>query len=155
MQTKDNAVIIGLLVKISTGQVPDNMNDTVFAKIIRKEIPATIIYEDAESIAFLDIMPLSKGHTLLVPKEWFERIQDVPDELLASMFLKAKKLIIAMLHELHCDRIQLIVDGDRVPHFHIHLIPRFKDDQLHGPQTTISYSEGEMEQVALKIKNSL
>ncbi len=76
MQTKDNAVIIGLLVKISTGQVPDNMNDTVFAKIIRKEIPATIIYEDAESIAFLDIMPLSKGHTLLVPKEWFERIQD-------------------------------------------------------------------------------
>lgn len=128
--------------------------DTIFGKIIRREIPAEIVFEDEESLAFMDIQPVSKGHLLLVPKEEYVWMQDVPDGLLSKMFIKAKKLMIAMKSALACDYIQISVVGKDVPHFHIHLIPRFLNDELHGFRT-INYVENEMSDTAQKIKNNI
>jgi histidine triad (HIT) family protein len=128
------------------------MQPTIFTKIINREIPASIVYEDDESIAFMDIHPVSKGHLLLISKEPYEWIQDVPDELLSKMFLKVKKLILSMKKGLGCDYVQVSVVGKDVPHFHIHLIPRHFNDGLKG-WDTLSYEDGEIEQLADKIRN--
>ncbi len=128
--------------------------DTIFSKIIRGEIPCTKIYEDEESLAFLDINPVTKGHTLLIPKEPYVWMQDVPDELLASLFVKTKKLMTAIKSGLMCDYVQISVVGKDVPHFHIHLIPRYFDDGLPG-FPTLSYEENEINTTAEQIKNTL
>jgi histidine triad (HIT) family protein len=84
-----------------------SMNDTVFGKIIRGEIPATKVYEDEEFLAFLDITPVTKGHTLLIPKEQYTWIHDAPDEVIAKIFVTAKKIIEAQRASLSCDYIQV------------------------------------------------
>ncbi len=119
------------------------MNDTIFGKIIRKEIPATIIYEDEQFLAFLDINPVAKGHILLIPKDQYAWMQDAPDELIAAIFIKAKELMVVLKKALHADYIKLSIVGNEVPHFHIHLIPH------------IVYEEGEMNTIAEKIISAL
>lgn len=132
----------------------EGMNDTIFGKIIRGEIPATKVYEDTDCLAFMDINPVAKGHVLLIPKAHFVWMQDVPDEILAPLFMQAKRLMIAMKDSLGCDYVQVSVVGKDVPHFHIHLIPRFMNDELHGWRTG-TYEEGEMNQFAEKIVNAI
>jgi histidine triad (HIT) family protein len=127
------------------------MNNTVFGKIIRGEIPATKVYENDSCLAFLDINPHSKGHTLLIPKEHFVWMQEVPDELLSSLFIQTKKIMIALKEALSCDFVEVQVLGIDVPHFHIHLIPRKLSDDPHT-HTHVFYDEGEMETIAEKIK---
>ncbi len=129
------------------------MNDTIFGKIIRKEIPATVVYEDQEFLCFMDINPAAKGHMLLIPKEQHAWMQDAPDALVASIFIKAKELMIVLKNALACDYVQLAVVGNEVPHFHIHLIPRMIDDNIHGP--LLNYAEGEMSEIAEKIIQQL
>jgi histidine triad (HIT) family protein len=136
-----------------TGNMSDE-KDTLFLKIIRREIPATIIFEDEESIAFMDIHPIAKGHVLLITKEPYRWMDDVPDELLGRTFIKAKKLIKAMKSSLGCDLVHSVVEGKEVPHFHIKLIP----DMLHKRIATWQqekYEENEIETYAEKIKNAL
>ncbi len=130
------------------------MNDTVFGKIIRGEIPAERIYEDEQCIAIIDIHPAAKGHLLLIPKEHYIWMQDVPDALLSSLFTTAKKLMSSLIGALGCDYVQLSVIGKDVPHFHIHLIPRYDTDTLVNWQHE-SYSEGEAGVIAEKIRASL
>lgn len=125
------------------------MNDTIFGKIIRKEIPATVIYEDDRFLAFLDINPASKGDTLLIPKVQYRWMQDLPDELITATFIKAKELMIGIKKALGSDYIQLEVVGEQVEHFHIHLIPRMLGENIHGPH--VSYEEGEITAIAQKI----
>lgn len=130
-------------------------NDTVFGKIIRGEIPATKVYEDENCLAFLDIHPVSKGHTLLIPKIGFGRIEVVPDEVLSFLIQKVKVLVIAMKTGIGCDFVQIVVDGKDIPnHFHIHLIPRIETDDSNL-FSHVAYEEGEKEVFAEKIKNSL
>ncbi len=97
---------------------------TIFEKIIDREIPADIVYEDDRVIAFLDISPVSKGHTLLITKSPYPWMTDTPDDDVANIFVTAKKLMIAMKSGIGCDYVQVGVVGKDVPHFHIHLIPR-------------------------------
>ncbi len=127
---------------------------TIFKKIIDKEIPATIVYEDEIFLAFLDIAPVSKGHTLLIPKEEYTWMQDLPDELVGQLFIKAKELMMAIKQGLLCDYVQISVVGKDVPHVHIHLIPRFFNDELHGWRTG-NYGEGEMQNYKDKIQSAL
>jgi histidine triad (HIT) family protein len=129
-------------------------NNTVFGKIIRGEIPATKVYEDDKCLAFMDINPVSKGHILLVPKEHYEWMQDVPDKLLSYLFIKTKILMIAMKKGIGCDYIQVSVVGKDVPHFHIHLMPRTIGDHLTG-WPILSYKENEIKKFAEKIKKGL
>lgn len=130
------------------------MNDTIFGKIIRGEIPATKVYEDGDCLAFMDINPVTKGHVLLIPKIQYLWMQDVPDELLSLLFLRAKRLMVAIKESLNCDYVQVSVVGKDVPHFHIHLIPRYLNDELHGWRTG-TYEGDEITTFAEKISRVL
>lgn len=126
-------------------------NDTVFSKIIRGEIPATKVYEDSECLAFLDINPVSKGHTLLIPKIGYGKIEVVPDEVLSFLIKKTKEITIAMKEALDCDFVQIGIVGKDIPeHFHIHIIPRMQNDNV-DMFPHISYEDGEKEVYANKI----
>lgn len=105
---------------------------TIFKKIIDKEIPATIVSENEKFLTFLDIMPVAFGHTLVIPKHEYRWIQDLPDDLTADLFIEVKKIIQAIKQGLSCDYVQVSIVGEEVPHVHVHLIPRYFNDTLHG-----------------------
>ena len=125
--------------------------ENIFIKIVKGEIPCAKIYEDEKFLAFLDINPVSRGHTLLIPKEEYKQMTDMPNELLGEIFVIAKKLMIKIKESMKCDFVQLSVVGIDIPHFHIHLIPRYFNDGLKG-WPTFEYKEGEMEDIARKIR---
>ena len=126
----------------------------IFCKIVKKEIPASIVYEDENSLAFLDINPVKAGHTLVIPKSHYPWMQETPDETVSKSFLLSKKLMSAIKEAIGADYIAVQVVGKDIPHFHIHLIPKWLDDNLHGWPTT-KYKEREMEEVAEKIKSKI
>lgn len=130
------------------------MADTIFSKIIAREIPAEIIYEDKDVLAFLDISPVHKGHTLVITKKEYRWFTDVPEELLTPLFSVSQKVARALKGATEADLIELSIVGDEVPHVHVHLIPRFEGDNLSGwPRGT--YEEGEAEEFAKKIHSYL
>ena len=96
---------------------------SIFSKIIRGEIPSYKVAEDEQFFAFLDIRPLAKGHTLVVPKQEVDYIFDVEDELLADMIKFSKKVGLAIEKVVPCKRMGMTVLGLEVPHAHIHLVP--------------------------------
>ena len=103
-------------------------SDDIFCKIIAGEIPSYKVYEDELFFAFLDINPVNLGHTLLVPKEHYEDLFDMPDELYTALWLKAKELAPAIQRATGAKRIGVVVEGFAVPHVHIHLAP------INGPR---------------------
>jgi len=131
------------------------MENCIFCKIIKGEIPCHKVYEDENCLAFLDINPVSSGHTLLIPKKHHKMLVDTPDELLAVLMIKVKKLMRIIKTAVNCDYVVLSVIGIDVPHFHIHLIPRFYNDGLANFWSTKKYDEGEAEKVTEKIKEIL
>ena len=96
---------------------------SIFTKIINREIPAHIVAEDDENLAFLDINPLTKGHTLVIPKIEEDYLFDLSDERYTSLNLFAKKVAVVLESILECKRVGVLVIGTEVPHAHIHLIP--------------------------------
>lgn len=96
---------------------------SVFTKIINKEIPAHIIAENDDFIAFLDINPLAKGHTLVVPKLELDYIFDLPSDVLSQLFVFAQKIAKAIDQYSDAERIGVAVIGLEVPHAHVHLVP--------------------------------
>jgi len=96
---------------------------TIFSKIINGDIPCYKIAEDARFFAFLDIHPLSKGHTLVVPKMEVDYLFALDDKLLADMMIFAKKVATRIKTKVECNRVAVAVIGLEVPHAHIHLIP--------------------------------
>ena len=126
------------------------MENCIFCKIIKKEIPADIVYEDENFFAFLDIQPVSDGHILIVPKRHIVWMQDADDGTIAEIFKLSKKLMLAIKKGVGCDYVQLSIVGKDIPHFHIHLIPRYFGDNL--PQfPTKKYKDGESKEVVKKI----
>ena len=126
--------------------------DCVFCKIVAKEVPAEIVYEDKEFVSFLDINPVQFGHVLIIPKEHFPYVGDVPDRVIGEIFVKAKKLIPVIKDAMKADYVSVSVVGLDVPHFHVHLIPRHFNDGLASFWPTKKYSGGEMKDVAKKIR---
>jgi len=98
-------------------------NECIFCKIAAGEIPAKKVYEDDSFIAFLDIRPSSKGHTLLIPKKHYETFLDMPVEEEKELFAKVQELGKKLKEKLSAQLIFLLVMGEEVPHTHIHLIP--------------------------------
>lgn len=129
--------------------------DCIFCKIVRGEIPAAKIYEDGRALAFLDINPVTDGHALLIPKEHYEMMVDVPDELLSSLFVTVKKLMIPVRQAMGSEYVAVSVAGTEVPHFHIHIIPRSTSDGLAGFWPTKKYADGEMTAIAEKIRRAI
>ena len=127
-----------------------NNNDCIFCKIITKEIPCKKIYEDNDFLAFLDIQPVSMGHILIIPKKHIIWMQEAEDKTIAEIFQLSKRLMIAIKKGVKCDYVQISIVGTDVPHFHIHLIPRYFDDNL--PKfSTKKYSEEENQNTIKKI----
>jgi histidine triad (HIT) family protein len=112
----------------------------IFCKIITKEIPAEIVHEDEFSLSFLDINPVNYGHLLVIPKEHYVSIANTPDELVGKLFIRAKELMSAVQKGTGADFVALSIVGVDVPHFHIHLVPRFRNDGLAGFWPTKKYS---------------
>jgi len=135
------------------------MEDCIFCKIVNGEIPCQKVYENDKILAFLDISPIHKGHTLVIPKEHHENILDIPDETLAELAKTAKKVSKAVKKATNADGFNVTQNngaaaGQAVFHFHLHIIPRFKDDGLKTwPHKQIP--EEEMKQVHEDIKKSL
>ena len=131
------------------------MNECVFCKIVKREVPSDIIYEDDEVLAFLDIKPVNFGHTLVIPKKHYEKMENTPDDTLSVVFANAKKLMETVKEAISADFVALSVIGIDVPHFHIHLIPRYFNDNMPIFWPRKEYKNGEKEKIAEKIKNEL
>ena len=131
------------------------MEASIFTKIINKEIPANIIAEDEKYIAFLDVFPLTKGHTLVVPKKQVDYIFDLDDDLLAGLHLFSKKIALAVEKSIVCKRIGIAVIGLEIPHTHIHLVPINNISDLDFTKTKLELSKDEMNTIANQIKSNL
>lgn len=135
------------------------MNECIFCKIINGEIPANIIYQDEQTLAFLDISPVNPGHTLIIPKNHHETILDCPLEIQTAMMKTLELITPVILKAVNSDGFNVNVNtkavaGQVVPHYHLHIIPRHQGDGLelwHGQP----YAAGEAENVAAAIKNEL
>lgn len=133
--------------------------ECIFCKIVKGEIPANKVYEDDNSLAFLDIRPNNHGHTLVIPKDHFENIYTLPDETLAHLSLATKKVAIAVKNGMEADGINLIMNneeaaGQIIFHAHIHIIPRTENDGFK-PWPQKEYYEDEAKDVAKKISNAM
>ncbi len=131
------------------------MEDCIFCKIAKGEIPTERIYEDDLVLAFLDINPVNYGHVLIIPKKHYQWFYEVPDDVLNHLMVKSKKLMVSIKEALKADYVALAVVGIDVPHFHLHLIPRWFDDGMANFWPTKKYEEGQMKETAEKIKDSL
>ncbi|MEK7586218.1 MAG: HIT domain-containing protein [Patescibacteria group bacterium] len=127
------------------------MEDCIFCKISKEVIPSTKVYEDSEFFAFMDINPVAKGHTLLIPKAHSRWMHETEDEVVAKTFIVAKNLMNKIRVNLPCDYVQLTVIGEEVAHFHVHLIPRYTEDKVVQWQHKTYSSQLEMEDYAKKI----
>jgi len=116
---------------------------SIFTRIIKGEIPSYKIAEDANHFAFLDINPLTKGHTLVVPKKEIDYIFDLEDVELGELHTFSKKVAVALKKAVPCVRVGVSVIGLEVPHAHIHLIPfdRMSDMNFSNPKLKISQEE--------------
>ena len=103
---------------------------SIFSKIVNGEIPAYKVAENENYLAFLDIFPVAKGHTLVIPKKEVDYIFDLEDELYAGLHLFAKKVAIGLKKAIPCEKVGVLVLGLEVPHAHIHLIPMQNEADL-------------------------
>ncbi|MBF2708874.1 HIT family protein [Flavobacterium soyangense] len=127
---------------------------SIFNKIIKGEIPCYKIAEDANFLAFLDVNPNAKGHTLCVPKQEIDKIFDIEDDLYIGLMQFSKKIAIALEKTVPCKRIGMAVIGLEVPHAHVHLIPLNEMDEMRF-QKKVSMSKEEFEALAENIKANL
>lgn len=131
----------------------------MFMKIIRREIPADIVYEDAATLAFLDARPASPGHTLVVPKKPFRNIFDIDDETLAAVWRTIRKIAPAVMKAVDAEGLNInsnneAAAGQIVFHYHVHIVPRYANDG-HELFRGKPYPAGESALVAEKIRQAL
>lgn len=128
---------------------------SIFSKIIAGEIPSYKVAENDKFFAFLDINPMKKGHTLVIPKLEVDYIFDLDDSLLAEMMLFAKKVAAGIKATVPCNRVGIMVLGLDVPHAHIHLIPINKGTDLSLSNPKIKLNKAEFEEIAKKISANI
>ena len=124
---------------------------TIFSKIIAGEIPCHKLAENEHFIAFLDIFPLTKGHTLVVPKIEIDKLFDVPDEYLTDLLVFAKPIAKAIEKAYPCNRVSILTVGLDVPHAHIHLIPMNRTSDMNLQNEKLKLSNEEL----LEVKNNI
>ncbi len=128
---------------------------SIFTKIINREIPAEIIAEDEHYIAFLDIMPLVKGHVLVVPKKEVDYIFNLDDQTLAGLHVFAKKVANAIDKSIKCTRVGVAVIGLEVPHVHVHLVPLRTMDDINFTRPKLKLSKEELAEIGERIRASV
>jgi histidine triad (HIT) family protein len=125
---------------------------TIFTKIVRGEIPCYQIAEDEHFLAFLDVNPLVKGHTLVIPKKEQDYLFDIEDEAYLNLQLFAKKVAVQLKSKIQCKRIGVAVIGLEVPHAHIHLIPLNTIDDMNFSREKLKISSIELAEIAEELK---
>ena len=125
---------------------------SIFTRIINRELPSYIVCEDKENIAFLDINPLRKGHTLIVPKLQVDNIFSLNENSYNSLFSFAKRVAINMKKKITCDRIGMSVVGLDVPHAHIHLIPINSFEDMNFNKSPLKLTDEEMLNICKSLK---
>ncbi len=125
---------------------------SIFSRIVAREIPAHIVAEDENFLAFLDINPLVQGHTLVIPKQEVDYIFDLDDEVLAGLHIFAKKVARAIEAVVTCERIGVTVIGLEVPHAHVHLIPINAVNDMNFGKEKLSLGKEDLMEVTEKIK---
>jgi len=127
---------------------------SLFTKIINREIPAHIVAENDNCLAFLDIMPLTKGHVLVIPKKEIDYIFDVDDQLLAELMSFSKQVAAKIKVAFPCKKVGVSVVGLEVPHAHIHLIPLNNISDMDFSKPKLQLSNEELTLIAQKIKEA-
>jgi histidine triad (HIT) family protein len=128
---------------------------SIFTKIINRDIPAYIVAEDARFIAFLDINPLSVGHTLIVPKNEVDYFFDVDDNTLSELMVFSKKVATAIRKSVNCKRVGVAVIGFEVPHAHLHLVPMNGMSDINFANPKLKLRKEEFEKVMNDVKVNL
>ena len=124
---------------------------TIFSKIVAGEIPSYKVAEDEKYYAFLDINPLAKGHTLVIPKVEVDYIFDLDDETLAGLTKFAKKIAHKIKEQTGCKKVAMVVLGLEVPHAHIHLIPMNSEKDVDFGAEKLKLSPEEFKEIASKL----
>lgn len=128
---------------------------TIFSKIVAGEIPSYKIAEDDKYYAFLDISPLTEGHTLVIPKREEDYIFDLSADEIAGLTVFAQKIAKAIDKAMGCNRVAMVVLGLEVPHTHIHLIPINKESDVDFHKERLKLTKDEFEKIAEKIRSHL
>lgn len=136
------------------------MDNCIFCKIASGEIPAATLYEDDLFRVILDLGPASKGHALILPKNHYANLYEIPDELVGKAMVLAQKMGTALKEALGCDGLNVVQNngeaaGQTVFHFHMHLIPRYQDDQVGLSWTPGTLTDEMKAEVLEKVKKAL
>jgi len=128
--------------------------------MVAGQIPVTKIYEDEVVLSFLDIGPISDGHTLVIPKQHFERLHDCSSELVGKVGSRLGKIAKAVAEGMNSDGYNVLCNNGRaagqiVEHLHFHIIPRSSDDGLFSRWPSYKYQQGIIEQIAARIRKKL
>lgn len=131
-------------------------DDCIFCRIANGEIPSRTLYEDERFRVILDLGPATRGHALVIPKEHFANLCELPEEWCAQAFVLAKRMAAQMTEKLSCDGFNLVQNngetaGQTVPHFHVHLIPRYREDGQKIGWKQLSLSQEELDEVRERI----
>lgn len=157
----------GFMGKLSPGQIEalkqmqtQATPQCIFCKISSHEVPAKIVYEDDEFIAFLDIKPANPGHTLVIPKKHYQFLPQMPDDEVARMFTVVKKMAAAVFEATGAEGVEIrqrngAVAGQVVPHVHTHIIPRFKDDGIATDWAPRQLKEEQFDEMQKRISEKM
>jgi histidine triad (HIT) family protein len=134
--------------------------DCIFCKIVSKEAPSSVVYEDSDVIAFMDIKPVSEGHTLIIPKKHYDDIFDIPEEQIAIAHKITKRIALAVKKVTKADGISIVQQngkaaGQEIFHLHIHIIPRFEGVKMPKFGELEFASRQSLENAAAKIRANL
>jgi len=134
--------------------------DCIFCKIVRKEAPSSIVFENDQVLAFMDIRPVHEGHTLIIPKLHYVEVSDTPDEVLANTYIVTKRISVAVKKVTHADGISIVQQngkaaGQDIFHMHVHVIPRFHEKKMPHFSELAVVSREELDKVAERIKKEL
>ena len=135
-------------------------DDCLFCKIVAGQIPVTKIYEDEVVLSFLDIGPISDGHTLVIPKQHYEKLHECPAELLGQVFTRIGKIAHAASAAMNSAGYNLLCNNGRaagqlIEHLHFHIVPRNTGDGLFNHWPSVEYEDGRMEEVAEAIRKNI
>ncbi len=128
---------------------------SIFTKIVKGEIPAHKVAEDERFLAFLDINPLAKGHTLVIPKKEVDNLFDLDDETYRDLWLFAKKVAVALGRTMPCERVGVAVVGLEVPHAHIHLVPITGIYDIDFSKPKLELGAEELNLIAQRIRGAM
>ncbi len=134
--------------------------DCIFCKIAQKKAAASVVYEDEQALAFMDIRPVSEGHTLIIPKQHFVDIFDTPEELVCHIHKVTKRVAKAVQAVTHAEGISIVQQNGRAAnqdifHIHVHIIPRHEGQQIHRFGEMKPVERESLEHVAEKIRKQL